>query len=136
MAFNPWEILQTYEMQHVQMGGATACFVGTMRDFNEGDQIRRMWLEHYPEMTTGYLQSLSKEAEQRWQLLDSLIVHRVGEIEIHQSIVLIATWSAHRAAALAACQYLIEALKHTAPFWKKETLITGEQRWVTHNTPA
>lgn len=135
--FNPWQVLQAYETQRMQAGkcGATACFVGTMRDYNAGDSVRDMWLEHYAGMTEQFLQHLAQAAEQRWQLLDSLILHRVGEIQCDQTIVLVAAWAGHRAPALDACQYLIEELKQRAPFWKRETLNTGQQRWVAQNTP-
>ena len=135
--FNPWSVLQDYEAQRAQAGkcGATACFVGTMRDYSAGDTVQQMWLEHYAGMTELYLQQLAREAEQRWELLDSLILHRVGEIHCDQTIVLVAAWAGHRSPALDACRYLIEELKHRAPFWKRETLSTGQQRWVAQNTP-
>jgi molybdopterin synthase catalytic subunit len=136
--FNPWLVLQNYEAQRTQSGkcGATACFIGTMRDYNEGDTVQQMWLEHYAGMTEQYLLQLAIEVEQRWQLLDSLILHRVGEIQCDQTIVLVAAWAGHRSPALEACRYLIEELKHRAPFWKRETLNTGQQRWVAQNTPS
>ncbi|MBD3669798.1 MAG: molybdenum cofactor biosynthesis protein MoaE [Gammaproteobacteria bacterium] len=138
-AFQPWQVLQEYEAgQHAQVGGqygATAVFVGTMRDFNEGDGVSAMTLEHYPEMTERYLERIVEEAEQRWNLLDALIVHRVGEILPADAIVLVAVWSAHRADAFDASRYLMEELKSRAPFWKKERLEGGGERWVEHNTP-
>jgi molybdopterin synthase catalytic subunit len=138
-AFEPWQLLQEYEAAHRQAHGgqygATAVFIGTMRDFNEGDKVTAMSLEHYPDMTERHLQAISEEAAQRWQLLDSLIVHRVGEIRPDDSIVLVAVWSAHRADAFDASRYLMEELKSRAPFWKKEQLSEGESRWVEKNTP-
>jgi molybdopterin synthase catalytic subunit len=70
-----------------------------------------------------------------WKLLDILILHRYGDIKPDDSIVLIAVWSAHRGEAFEACRFLIESLKSRAPFWKRETLASGE-RWVDKNTPA
>jgi len=138
-AFDPWQILREYEHSHddIHAGqfGATAVFVGTMRDFNEGDKVTAMTLEHYPGMTERHLQAISEEAAQRWALLDSLIVHRVGEIQPADSIVLVAVWSAHRADAFDASRYLMEELKSRAPFWKKEQLREGGPRWVEKNTP-
>ena len=116
--------------------GATASFVGTMRDFNEGDGVRTMTLEHYPGMTERELERIVEEARTRWDLVDALVVHRVGEILPGQPIVLTAAWSAHRAAAFDACRFLMEALKSRAPFWKKETLVDGGSRWVERNTPG
>lgn len=136
-AFDPWQLLADHRSPEL-MGkiGATAVFVGSMRDFNEGDDVMAMRLEHYPGMTEKFLATLAQEAMQRWDLLDVLIVHRVGEIHPGDPIVLLAVWSAHRAAAYEANRYLMEALKSRAPFWKKETLSDSSQRWVEKNTPG
>ncbi|WP_141698892.1 molybdenum cofactor biosynthesis protein MoaE, partial [Candidatus Marithrix sp. Canyon 246] len=75
---------------------------------------------------------ISKTAMQRWDILDTLIIHRVGEIQISDTIVLVAAWAGHRAPAFDACRFLIEELKHNAPFWKQETL-TDKMRWVESN---
>jgi molybdopterin synthase catalytic subunit len=94
-----------------------------------------MVLEHYPGMTESYLEKISREAGRRWALMDSLIVHRVGELLPGEPIVLVAVWSAHRKAAFEASRYLMEELKSKAPFWKKEQLEQGN-RWVERNTPG
>ena len=136
--FDPWSELAAYQAESgARPGGygATAVFVGTMRDFNGPDRVREMTLEHYPDMTERYLDRIAGEARGRWQLLDVLVVHRVGRLAPGDPIVLIAVWSAHRADAFEACRYVIEELKHRAPFWKKETLPDGE-RWVEQNTPG
>ncbi len=116
--------------------GATASFVGTMRNFNEGDSVTAMTLEHYPGMTEKQLEAVVEDAKKQWDIIDALIVHRVGEILPGNPIVLTAVCSAHRAAAFDACRFLMEALKSRATFWKKETLANGEQRWVEKNTPG
>ncbi len=136
--FNPWARLQAHETSlnsHSGKYGAVATFVGTMRDSNEGDLVQTMWLEHYPGMTEKYLEKISQTAFQRWKIIDSLIIHRVGEMHPHDTIVLVAAWAEHRAPAFEACRYLIEELKHHAPFWKRETLREGS-RWVETNTPG
>jgi len=137
--FSAWECLAAYEQEQAaqQHGkyGATAVFVGTMRDFNEGDDVTVMSLEHYPGMTEGYLKRICEEAESRWQIQDSLIIHRVGDVLPADAIVLVAVWSAHRADAFDASRYLMEELKSRAPFWKKERLVQGNERWVEKNTP-
>ena len=138
-AFNPWDELARYERsteRQAGSSGATAVFVGTMRDRNDGDRVNAMVLEHYPEMTAGYLDRICEEATVKWRVQDLLVLHRVGEIRVGETIVLVAAWSEHRAAAFDACRYLIEELKHRAPFWKKETLADGDLRWVDSNTPA
>lgn len=118
------------------LAGAQASFVGTMRDHNEGDGVKAMTLEHYPGMTERELDAIVSEARERWDLIDVLVVHRVGDIRPGEAIVLTAAWSRHRAAAFDACRFLMEALKSRAPFWKKETLADGSSRWVEKNTPG
>ncbi|MBK1692223.1 molybdenum cofactor biosynthesis protein MoaE [Ectothiorhodospira mobilis] len=113
--------------------GAQAIFIGTLRDFNEGDTVRAMTLEHYPGMTEGELERIEREARDRWPLQEVRIAHRVGSITPGEPIVLVAAWSTHRAAAFDACRFLVEALKSRAPFWKQETLADGRQRWVQGN---
>jgi len=137
--FDPWEELRLYQESSLGMRrggyGATAVFVGTLRDFNEGADVHAMTLEHYPGMTERHLEVISQEAARRWEILDSLVVHRVGELRPNDPIVLVAVWAAHRAAAFAACRYLIDELKGRAPFWKREATDRGG-RWVEHNTPG
>ncbi len=139
-AFDPWRRVAEYQstataVQGRGQFGATAVFVGTMRDYNQDESVRGMLLEHYPGMTERYLDKISREAAQRWQLLDSLIVHRVGQLVPGEPIVLVAVWSAHRKAAFDASRFLMEELKSRAPFWKKEQLEDGN-RWVARNTPG
>jgi len=136
-AFDPWAELAAYQQERLAAGafGATAAFVGTMRDFNEGSAVRRLFLEHYPGMTERELERLAGAALETHELLDVLVIHRVGAVEPADPIVLVAAWSAHRAAAFAACRELMEALKSTAPFWKHEETDDGG-RWVRHNTPG
>ena len=133
--FEPYSLLTQYQASAGFAGkyGATAVFVGSMREFNEGDDVNAMWLEHYPGMTEKYLEKISAEAASKWDILDSLIVHRVGELHPDDPIVLVAVWSAHRAAAFEASRYLMEELKSRAPFWKKESL-SDKSRWVEKNT--
>jgi len=137
-AFDPWHHLAEYQTKGIRQAGqfgATAVFVGTMRDFNQDDSVQGMLLEHYPGMTESYLEKISRDAVQRWDLMDSLIVHRVGELLPGEPIVLVAVWSMHRKAAFEASRYLMEELKSKAPFWKKEQLREGA-RWVERNTPG
>jgi molybdopterin synthase catalytic subunit len=110
--------------------GATSVFVGTLRDFNQGHDVEQMTLEHYPGMTESYLQQISEEAAGRWDLVDTLVIHRVGRLHPGEPIVLVAVWAARRDDAFSACRYIIDELKTRAPFWKKETTDEGP-RWVT-----
>lgn len=134
-AFDPWQRLTEYQAQQLAgKYGATAVFVGTMRDFNQGDGVVGMTLEHYPGMTEKQLASIVEQANQQWALLDTLLIHRIGDVVPDDSLVLVAAWSAHRGDAFDACRYIMEALKKQAPFWKKERLASGDVRWVESNS--
>jgi molybdopterin synthase catalytic subunit len=135
--FDPWQSISDYQKtltEHTAKYGATAVFVGTMRDLNEDKNISDMFLEHYPGMTEKYLEKISQESIDKHQLMDSLIIHRVGHIKPDETIVLVAVWSGHRKQAFEACREIMEELKSKAPFWKKETLKSGQAHWVEHNT--
>ena len=135
--FDPWQEIQSYQNSaSAMMGkfGATSIFIGTMRDFNDNADVKGMTLEHYPGMTEKQLEKIVAEAQQHWQVIDTLVVHRVGDILPNEPIVLVAVWTAHRGDAFDASRYIMEALKTKAPFWKKERLITEEERWVAENT--
>ena len=134
-AFDPWNELRAYQKKLTAGGyGACAAFAGSMRDFNLGERVTAMTLEHYAGMTELQLQKLTEDAIARHELLDALVLHRIGALQPNDPIVLVAAWSAHRAAAFAACMDIMEALKSRATFWKKETTESGE-RWVEKNTP-
>lgn len=133
--FDPWADIQQIE-QRLPRGkfGAGAVFIGYMRDFNDNVEIREMVLEHYPGMTERHIERIADAAALRWELLHVAVVHRVGHVNISDPIVLVAVWSAHRAAAFDACRFIINDLKSQAPFWKREQTDNGE-RWVAHNNP-
>ena len=109
--------------------GALASFIGLARDTNSGSEVAAMTLEHYPAMTEKALAAIVDEALQRWTLLDVTLIHRVGRLLPGDPIVLVIVASSHRAEAFAACEFLMDALKTRAPFWKKEETPAGE-RWV------
>jgi molybdopterin synthase catalytic subunit len=134
--FDPWHEIQSYQNTAAMTGqfGATSIFIGTMRDFNEGDDVKGMTLEHYPGMTERQLEKIVAEAELRWPIMGTLVIHRAGDILPNEPIVLVAIWSSHRGDAYDANRYIMEALKSRAPFWKKELLASEQQRWVLKNT--
>ncbi|SAL46559.1 molybdopterin biosynthesis MoaE [Caballeronia terrestris] len=109
--------------------GAVACFVGTVRDLNEGSAVETMELEHYPGMTEKSLEAIARQARERWPGSDVLIVHRMGVLKPLDQIVLVATTAMHRAEAFESCAFVMDYLKTQAPFWKKEKTEAGE-RWV------
>jgi molybdopterin synthase catalytic subunit len=109
--------------------GAIASFVGVVRDINEGDSVATMTLEHYPGMTEKAITEIIDQARGRWEVLDALVIHRVGTLKPTDQIVLVIVASTHRGDAFAACEFIMDYLKTQAPFWKKEITPKGA-RWV------
>jgi len=109
--------------------GAVASFIGVCRDANDGEPVTSMTLEHYPGMTEKALEEICRDAKRRWNVMDTLIVHRVGEMKPLEQIVLVVVTGAHRGEAFAACEFIMDYLKTRAPFWKKEQTSQGA-RWV------
>lgn len=136
-SFNAYAEMQYYldSLEIAGQYGATASFVGTMRDFNDDKKVTHMTLEHYPGMTEKHLDAIAREATEKWKLLDLLILHRVGKIKVGEDIVLVATLSEHRKEAFESCRAIMEQLKSGAPFWKKEETTSGA-KWVEKNTPG
>lgn len=114
------------EFALLEQGGAVATFTGLVR---ADDGVATLELEHYPGATEAALTGLAEHATARWSLAAATIVHRVGPMAPGERIVFVGTCSAHRAAALDACAFLIDRLKTDAPFWKRET-VDGTARWV------
>ena len=131
--FDPGREIEAVTAGNTAIGGV-ASFIGLVRDMvrgtADGDSVGAMTLEHYPGMTEKMLGEIEAEACRRWPLQASLIVHRHGRLEPGDRIVLVVTASAHRAAALEACHFLIDWLKTKAPFWKLEETGDGAARWV------
>ncbi|MFS0828634.1 molybdopterin synthase catalytic subunit MoaE [Pseudomonas phoenicis] len=127
-AFDPGQAVNAMHAANVGVG-AVVSFVGYVRDFNDGRDVAGMFLEHYPGMTEKALAKIVAEAEQRWPLLKVEVLHRIGALAPGEPIVFVGVASAHRQAAFAACDFIMDYLKTRAPFWKKES--TGEgPRWV------
>ena len=110
--------------------GAIVTFVGKVRDFNQGDAVKGLSLEHYPGMTEKALVDIVNQARARWPLQECTLIHRIGDLLLGDQIVLVAVSSAHREAAFEACHFIMDFLKTRAPFWKKELTAEGIQRWV------
>ncbi|MET0218555.1 MAG: molybdopterin synthase catalytic subunit MoaE [Burkholderiales bacterium] len=109
--------------------GAIASFIGVARDVNDGDAVGELTLEHYPGMTEKALAQIVEEAKGRWDIIDALVIHRVGTLRPTDQIVLVIVAGAHRGDAFAACEFLMDYLKTQAPFWTKERTAEGD-RWV------
>ena len=109
--------------------GAVASFIGCVRDMNGGDSVGLMYLEHYPGMTERELEKICAEASERWDVFDTLVIHRIGELKPLDQIVCVVVTSAHRGESFSACEFIMDYLKTRAPFWKRESTPQGE-RWV------
>lgn len=110
--------------------GAVASFLGTVRDVNESSAVKSMTLEHYPGMTEKSLENILKVADERFDIVSAIIIHRVGPLNPEDQIVFVACTSAHRQQAFLACEFVMDYLKTEAPFWKKEDT-PGGARWVS-----
>lgn len=126
--FDPGVALNNVHQQQLGIG-AVVSFTGYVRDFNDGLGVVGLFLEHYPGMTEKALEKIVKEAEGRWPLLGVEVIHRVGDLPPGEPIVFVACASAHRQAAFAACEFIMDYLKTKAPFWKREATPEGT-RWV------
>lgn len=109
--------------------GAIATFTGLVRDSGDLKGVTGLFLEHYPGMTEQVIGGLIEQASERWDVRQARVIHRVGSLALGEQIVFVGVCSAHRGDAFAACEFIMDALKTSAPFWKKE--ITGDsEHWV------
>jgi molybdopterin synthase catalytic subunit len=112
-----------------KQAGALASFTGVVRS-TSAHPITALYLEHYPGMTEAALDRIAAEAESRFALLGCTLIHRIGTLEPGQNIVLVLAAATHRQPALDATGFLIDFLKTSAPFWKKEIFPDGTSAWV------
>ncbi len=130
--FDPWESIVEYKRNQLQNNskiGASSVFLGTMRDFNDDEEVESMELEHYEGMTEKYLSDIVDKAIKKHKIIDGLVIHRIGVLKPTDPIVVVATWSEHRDNAFNATREIMESLKSDAPFWKKENTNKGF-KWV------
>lgn len=110
--------------------GAVVFFIGRMREFNQGQKVNTLTLEHYPGMTEKALADIASEAEDRFNISRTRVIHRVGPLKLEDQIVFVGISSPHREEAFLAAQFIMDYLKTRAPFWKKEVNQNGESCWV------
>ena len=111
--------------------GGIVAFAGLVRDrARAGEEVTRLFLEHYPGMTESSIERIIDRARERWPLEDVVVVHRVGDLEPGDQIVLVLAASAHRGAAFAGCEFIMDMLKTKAVFWKKEVQTGSEGTWI------
>ena len=112
--------------------GAVVFFVGLVRDFNQGEKVSSLFLEHYPAMTLKSLSDIVELAQIKWSLGRVRLVHRVGQLAVNEQIVFVGVSAQHRADAFSAAEFIMDKLKTQAPFWKKEQTSLGD-KWVSQN---
>lgn len=123
---------ETQNLQtHAGDCGALVVFMGLVREFDVRDNpVQALYLEHFAGVTERTIEQIVEQARARWDLSAATVIHRVGALHAHESIVLVLVASAHREAAFLAAQYIMDVLKTTAPFWKKEQFADGSAEWV------
>jgi molybdopterin synthase catalytic subunit len=109
--------------------GGVVTFIGTARESSKGKQIKELFFESYEEMALKKLEALREEAIKKFDIFDLSVIHRIGEIQIADDIVLIIAIAEHRKSAFKACEWAIDELKRTVPIWKKEITTDGDV-WV------
>ena len=110
--------------------GALSTFIGIVRDKRENEKLISMILEHYPGMTEKMLNKINNEALNRWDLLDTTIIHRYGELLPGEQIVLVITASKHRKEAIESCHFIIDWLKTKGPFWEETASLQTCNKYI------
>ena len=133
----PYKLIEDYQDENCNLkySGGQSIFIGYMRETNQSrSDIISMKLDHYPEMTKKYLLKLTENIKNNYNLHNTLIAHRVGEVFPDNCLVVVACWSTHRKDSIDAVKNILEDLKHNAPLWKKEFFIDKSSEWVEKNT--
>ena len=117
--FNVEDELNTIKKTHSNVGAVTS-FIGYVRDNNNNTKVKSIYLEVYEKMAYQQFRKIIDEAKIRWSLIDTLIIHRYGNLQVNDKIVLVASFSSHRKESFEACNFIMDYLKKDAPFWKKE----------------
>jgi molybdopterin synthase catalytic subunit len=118
------------ERVRTHMAGAVCTFLGTVRELTGDRRTAALEYEAYPEMALKKMAELEAEARHRWPVLDVVLVHRVGHLDLGDVSVVVAVSCPHRRQAFEACQWLIDTLKEVVPIWKKEVWADGSEEWV------
>ena len=126
--FNLEDEINLIKSQHSNIG-AVSTFVGYVRNSNNQQKVISIDLEVYKDMAYKSLEMICLKAQKKWNLIDTLIIHRFGKLSVNEKIVLVATFSIHRKDSLEACNYIMDYLKKDAPFWKKE-FYNNNYRWL------
>jgi len=130
--FNLENEIAFIKSQHSDIG-AVSTFVGYVRNINDKKNVTSIDIEVYPEMAEKSLLEICDQAKKNWKLIDILVIHRFGSLNVNQKIVLVATFAIHRHDSIAACNYIMDYLKKNAPFWKKE-YYDNDSKWLQNTT--
>ena len=109
--------------------GAISTFVGYVRNINQNKKVNSIYLEVYKNMAFKSLEKICDESKKKWNLIDTLVIHRFGKLKVNEKIVLVATFAKHRKDSNESCNYIMDYLKKEAPFWKKE-FYDDESNWL------
>ena len=117
--FNIEEEISSVKKIYSKVGAVTS-FVGYVRDYNNNTSVESINLEVYEKMAYKQFEKIIEKANNKWSLIDALIIHRYGNLKVNDKIVLVASFSSHRKESFEACNFIMDYLKKDAPFWKNE----------------
>ena len=117
--FNIEDEINRIKLQHLNVG-AVSTFIGYVRSLNNQQKVTSINLEVYKDMAYKSLENICAKAEKKWDIIDTLIIHRYGKLNVQEKIVLVAIFSMHRKESYNACNFIMDYLKNDVPFWKKE----------------
>ena len=129
--FNLEEEIEKIKNKHSDIGAQTS-FVGYVRDLNNNKDVKYLNLEVYEEMAFKELSKIENNALKKWSLIDTLIIHRYGKLNVNEKIVLVSCFSQHRKDSFNACEYIMDYLKKDAPFWKNEFYYKDDE-WLENS---
>ena len=129
--FNLEEEIDKIKNKHSDIGAQTS-FVGYVRDLNNNKDVKYLNLEVYEEMAFKELSKIENNALKKWSLIDTLIIHRYGKLNVNEKIVLVSCFSQHRKDSFNACEYIMDYLKKDAPFWKNEFYYKDDE-WLENS---
>ena len=130
--FNTDEEIHNIKQLHSNIGAVTS-FIGYVRDNNNNQNVKSINLEVYENMAYKQLKKIINEANSKWKLIDSLIIHRYGKLTVNSRIVLVTCFSEHRKDSFESCNYIMDYLKRDAPFWKKE-FYNNKSEWLCNSS--
>ena len=129
--FNSEDEINKIKKLHSNVG-AVSLFIGYVRDENNNKKVKSINLEVYEEMANKQFEKILNKANSKWKLVDSLIIHRYGKLEVNSKIVLVACFSEHRKDSFDSCNFIMDYLKKEVPFWKNE-FYADKNEWLVNS---